>query len=177
MTLVAASTLLITGCAGSPAAPPTVTVTATVTAEPEAPPTPSAQSTSVLPIGQAAAFSFGTVTLHAVNLDSVPEPAPQPDDATDKWASIDVEACNTDTTAFSVNGSPWNLIATDNRSFEMSSVGYSQFPEPDYGFGENVVNPGECRRGWITFVVNKDATIDTVRYQNSEGDSAQWTLG
>ncbi|WDG17492.1 DUF4352 domain-containing protein [Microbacterium sp. Clip185] len=148
----------------------TVTVTETVTATPTTP-----AVAAPLAMGATAQFSTFSATVHSVQLESAPN-APAPQSAGNHWASVEVEGCNTGSQPFPVSGGPWQLVADDNRTFTMSSTGYSQFPEPDYGFGSGTLNPGECKRGWITFVVNDGAQITTVRYQNDLGEGARWAL-
>lgn len=167
---LAGAAILLTGCAGVTEPAPTVTVYETVTATPEVP-----ELEDVLAIGTVATFDSFTMVVHAVDLDSAPEPAPQPDRPENKWASADVEFCATagDT---SVTSYWWRMDSADNRHWEPSSSGYSAFPEPDYAFGEQAVPGGTCRRGWITFVVGKDAVLETVSYSNDKGTSAKWDI-
>lgn len=167
--------LLLSACAGEPA--PAVTVETTVTASPEAVPSPTPSPTTASPLatGETADFGQFSMTVHGVDLDPAPEPGPQPQRAEDKWASADVEYCtDADTT---VTDYWWRLHAADNRQYSASSTGYETFPEPAYAWGEVPVSAGTCHRGWITFVVGKDAQLTTVGYQNDRGDAARWAIG
>ncbi|WP_295787534.1 DUF4352 domain-containing protein [uncultured Microbacterium sp.] len=174
--IAALSVLFLAGCSAPADPAPTVTVTVTATPAAAAPsPTASAAAASALPLGEAKAFPDVTVTAHEFRPDSTPEPAPQPQTAGDRWASLDVEVCNTSSEQFTVSGNPWSLVAADNRTYSESSTGYDQFPQPRFAFGDQAVEAGMCRRGWITFVVNGDATINSIRYANTSGNIVRWT--
>lgn len=166
--------LLLAGCSASEPVPtPTVTVVQTVT--PEAPSEPVADADGPLAMGEPARFAGFSMTVHAVDLDPSPEPAPQPQRAEDKWASADIEYCtDSDTT---ITATWWRLVSTDSRQYQSSSTGYETFPEPAYAWGEVPVSAGTCHRGWLTFVVGKNAELESVRYANDKGDSADWLVG
>jgi hypothetical protein len=165
--------LLLTGCAGASAPTPTVTATPTPEAGPtEVPPEPADHA-----LGEVIEHSGGwKVTLHQVVLDSALD-GPQPEAPGDKWASIDIESCNGTTPDAYITTSPWRLVANDNRQFQSSSIGYNSFPNPDYAAGDTPIAANECIRGWITFVVARDAAITTVKYSPSLGDPIAWTVG
>lgn len=170
--------------AGEASPAPTVTVTATatatatetVTAIPEPPPEPEEPAA----VGETVEFENLSVTLHDIDLDPAPEPGPQPARESDKWVSADVELCS-DTLDGHFSSSQWSLVDTESRNFSSSSTGYSSFPDPSFAFGDEQISPGECRRGWITFVVNRDSILSSMRYdgssfQDPEGPSATWSL-
>lgn len=164
--------VLLSGCAATPAPAPTVTVTVEAAAEPT--PTPTPTPDGPLALGAVNDFLSFTMTVHSVNLDPAPAPAPQPESTSDKWVAADVEYCATiDST---ITSYWWRLSAADSRQYEPSSVGYSAFPEPAYAWGEVPVAAGNCHRGWITFTVNRDASLETVRYANDKGDFAEWAI-
>lgn len=180
---VALLAFALTSCAGTPADPVTVTVTETVTAEPE--PEPEQDETAAEEVEAPTTFAVGqtqtmddgwTVTVYAVDTDPAPN-APAPESAGTKWTAADVETCNSDSTGASVSSSPWNIVDTANRQFEPSSVGYQQFPEPSYGWGDVPIAPGECIRGWIVFTVAQDAQLTTVKYQPSGLEPMLWAIG
>lgn len=163
---------------------PTVTVTATatatatetVTATPEPPPEPEEPAA----VGETVELEDLSVTLHDIDLDPAPEPGPQPSGESDKWVSADVELCS-DTLDGYFSSRQWALVDTENRNFSSSNTGYNSFPEPSFAFGDEQISPGECRRGWITFVVNKDSNLSSLRYdgssfQDPEGQSVSWSL-
>ncbi|MEV8252020.1 hypothetical protein AB0O87_13985 [Microbacterium sp. NPDC076768] len=170
---LAGAGLLLTSCSTAEPAP-TVTVYETVMATPDTPDAPDPQE--VLALEAVATFDTFTLVVHAVDLDSAPEPAPQPDRPENKWASADVEFCATagDT---AVTSYWWRMDSADNRRWEPSSTGYSAFPAPAYAWGEQPVAGGTCHRGWITFVVGEDSALETVSYTNDKGDSAKWEIG
>jgi hypothetical protein len=152
----------------------------TVTATPEAVPKPTSTPTPVADpphaLGEVLTHSGDwKVTLHQVVLDSAVR-GPQPQNAADKWASIEVENCNGSEPDAYIGGMPWRLVASDNRQFQESSTGYSSFPEPSYAFGDTAIVPGECIRGWITFVVARDAVITGVKYSPSLGVPVLWPI-
>lgn len=179
--------LTLTACSsgeGATAAQPTVTVTATatatatetVTASPDPPPDPE----EPVSVGETVEFEDVSVTLHEIDLDPAPEPGPQPSRDSDKWVSTDVELCSHNLDGY-FSTSEWSLVDTENRQFGTSNTGYSSFPEPTFAFGDEQISPGECRRGWITFVVNEDSDLSSVNYdamalQNTQGQSAIWAL-
>ncbi|MEN2738252.1 DUF4352 domain-containing protein [Microbacterium sp. X-17] len=169
-----AGTVALSGCS-TPGPVPTVTVTRTVTVTASPAPVPSPAQATPLALGSTATANGATVTVHALDANSAPN-APAPQSANSKWASADVEVCNTGNAAISTSSQPWRLVGNGNLRFQPSSIGYNQFPEPDYTFGEETVAPGECRRGWITFVVQQDATLTAVTYTNSPGFIARWAL-
>lgn len=163
--------LLLTGCSAASEPAPTVTVVQTVAPEPVESAAP-AKPNGPLAIGEVAEFGTFTMTVHAVDLDPAPEPAPQPQRSEDKWVSVDVEFC---TTADSmISDSRWRIVAADNRQYQPSSTGYDAFPEPAYAWGEVTVPAGSCNRGWITFVVGKQAELKSIRYANDKGNAADW---
>lgn len=165
--------LFLAGCsAADPAPAPTVTVTHTITETVTPTPAPPVEP---LAIGVLADAGYMTVAVHAVDAASAPD-APAPESANSKWASVDVEVCNTSNGEFSTSSTPWRLVGNENLRFEPASIGYNQFPEPDYTFGEEVLSPGDCRRGWVTFAVTTDATLTGVNYTSSEGFAARWAV-
>lgn len=82
--------------------------------------------------------------------------APQPEEqAGYVWGAADVKVCLGKAAAESVSVShgPWVLSYADDTTIAPSSTGYRQFPEPEYPWGDKVLAPGRCIRGWITFPV------------------------
>lgn len=180
--LAAASLMLsLTACSGSgePGATATVTVTATatatVTATPSPSPTPTPAAPDAIGVGQMQESGGWKVTVHSVDMNPAPD-APAPDSAGTKWVAADVETCNPDVAGAEITNSPWRLIDDRSRQFEPSSLGYNQFPQPSYGFGDTPIAPGQCIRGWIVFVVAKDAKLTTVLYQPATLDPLHWTI-
>jgi hypothetical protein len=48
---------------------------------------------------------------------------------------------------------PWALTYPDGSVIEPSSIGYRQFPQPEYPWDERQVPWNRCVRGWVTFGV------------------------
>lgn len=99
--------------------------------------------------------------------------APKPDQDGFEWAAADVEVCAKE--AGFLNNSVWVLIYADHTRFEPSSVGYRQFPEPEYPWADTDVTAGQCVRGWITFAVPAGQRPVTVHYQ-PDGFQADWQV-
>jgi hypothetical protein len=121
-----------------------------------------------------AEFETFTMTVHGVDLDPAPAPAPQPQRETDKWAAAHVEYCSTPEST--ITSYWWRMNDAENRQYQPSDTGYDAFPQPAYAWGEVPVAPNSCHRGWITFVVGKDAALQTVSYVNDKGHSASWAI-
>jgi hypothetical protein len=172
--------LLLAGCSSTTDAPaPTVTVTQTVTPEASPSPTASPTPTPAAPVPTIGVpFTHSSdwkVTLHQVVLDSAPE-GPQPPNPSDRWSSIEIENCNGSHPNAYLSSNPWRMVSSDNRQFQPSSTGYVTFPEPDITFGETAIAPGECIRGWFTFVTARDAVITSVKYTPVTGDTITWVI-
>ncbi len=166
--------LALAGCSAADAEPaPTVTVTETITASPEPAPAPTADQP--LAYGESASVTQAGLTVHGVNLDPAPT-APEPQSPTDKWVSADIEICNESPEGFNFSAATWSLVDSENRSFEQSSLGYNQFPQPDYAFGDEYLAAGDCHRGWLTFVANETSTFVEVEYRNTLGEGASWAI-
>jgi hypothetical protein len=92
------------------------------------------------------------------------------------WAAIDVKICALKSDAapdgISVSNGPWTLVYADDSQIEASSVGYNQFPKPEYPFGEKLLAPGRCVRGWITYgVPGKKRPVYNERHARTVLDS------
>ncbi|TDW29526.1 hypothetical protein EDD25_1232 [Cryobacterium psychrophilum] len=171
----AGAVLLLAGCAGAaePAVAEPVIQAATPTVTPSPTPTPT-PADAVPTIGVPYTHNGDwTVTLHELVLDSAPD-GPQPPNTSDRWSSIDVENCNGSTPEAYLTSDPWRLVSSDNRQFQASSTGYSSFPEPNLTFGDAAIAPGECIRGWFTFVTARDASITEVKYAPASGEGIRW---
>lgn len=68
------------------------------------------------------------------------------------------------TIAGTITNDPWSLIGNDSGSYDPSNIGYAQFPQPQYPFGEHPVSAGECVRGWIVLDVLRSVAITKIRY-------------
>jgi hypothetical protein len=90
--------------------------------------------------------------------------ATRPDQAGFEWGAADVKVCLIGGSAY-VNNQPWSLVWDDSTRAEPSHIGYQQFPQPEYPFGDTVVQAGRCVRGWITFPVPVGKKPAMVEYQ------------
>ncbi|WDM42537.1 hypothetical protein KV395_04300 [Microbacterium luteolum] len=170
--------VLITGCTAKDEAEPSKTPSAsTPSATPAETPTPTPDPV-VNVVGSTVELSSGsTVAVLGYEPASAPE-APLPQQASSHWVSIDVQVCNNTADDGSASTAPWTLRDSDSRSYESSSTGYNQFPNPQYAWGDVDLFAGECLRGWITFPVLDGATLTNVRYVSpSTGDRVDWVLG
>ncbi|OWV13594.1 hypothetical protein [Micromonospora wenchangensis] len=113
---------------------------------------------------------------------NVARTAPRPDEQPGYvWAAIDVKVCALKSDAapngISVSNGPWTLVYADDSQIEASSVGYNQFPEPGYPFGEKTLAPSRCVRGWITFgVPGKQRPVAVEYAPDREPIPPRWTV-
>lgn len=120
-----------------------------------------------LSIGKPAIFNDGTkITVYKFDPE-VAADGPQPDSDTDKWVAADLEVCVAEDSY--ISSLPWSIRDTENHNFTPSSTGYNSFPEPNYTWGDEALSSGDCRRGWLVFVVNKDADLTTISYNGGDG--------
>lgn len=168
--------LIMTACGGTKTKTVTVTstvpgptTTVTVTASPTPSPTTGDTSRVPLALGRTWTSAEATATVYAYTPDAATG-APPPQDPSRKWEAIDVKVCSA--VGGSVSNQPWSLVGSEAGSYNPSSTGYNQFPEPQYPFGDRAVNKGECVRGWIVFDVLRTAVITKIRYsvQSSAGE-------
>lgn len=183
-TAVAAACLVLAGCSSStakPAAAPTVFVTQTVAAAPstiQSAPATAAADPGILALGKTAPVQYAdgsgigaTVTVYGYK-QPVATSAPHPDQAGYVWSAADVKVCvKQDVT---ISNEPWTLVYADSTDAEPSSIGYRQFPEPSYPFGDKEVKAGRCVRGWITFAVPKAKKPTMVEYSLTDGSVVDW---
>lgn len=170
--------VLLVGCSTpTDATEPSASPTPTATKSPTPTPTPT-QEPVVNVIGSTVELSTGaTAVVLGYESASAPD-APLPQDPGNHWVSLDVQVCNNSTTDSYATTNPWTLRDSDNRSYDSSSVGYNQFPNPQYAWGEVPLIAGECLRGWITFPVLDGAVLTTARYVSpATGDHVDWVLG
>lgn len=100
---------------------------------------------------------------------------PQPVDAGHPdsyvWAGVDVEVCVPTELPADLEGEPiyvsnyvWSLLYENGAIVDPSSTGYSGFLEPEYPWGDQLVSPGQCVRGWITYAVEGGQRPTKVQY-------------
>jgi len=107
---------------------------------------------------------------------------PQPRDAGSEpgfvWSAALVETCVGQEPAgsASISNGPWSLAYNDNTAITASSTGYSNFPSPEFPFGEKQVFPGHCVRGWITFAVPGNKRPVAIRYSPEGVPPREWAV-
>jgi hypothetical protein len=191
---IAALAIALTGCDGDQAAPtpaaatgsPTVPASLTpspssASPSPTASPSPSVDPYALLPMGKSFTKTnrSATATVYSYR-HNVARSAPRPDEQPGYvWGAIDVKVCisKTFTGEAYVNTNPWTLAYADDTQIESSSVGYQQFPEPEYPWGDKRVAAGRCIRGWITFPVPAKPRPVAVEYApDSEPVAPRWEV-
>lgn len=113
--------------------------------------TPATQSAAkTYKFGEKAGNAQVTATAYAFK-QPVAKGATPPDQEGFEWGAADVEVCPAaDGTVAHDN---WHLVYADHTVMDPSSIGYQQFPQPEYPWDERQVIGGRCIRGWITFAV------------------------
>lgn len=146
-----------------------------VTVAPTPPPTRT--------VGETAATSVGTVTVHEyrpdVTLDSLPETPGA------HWAGIDAEFCwkkplppdgNGPVSSIRLGWEYWSVFDSENRRFAaFTSRPAPEFPTPGYPRGEGI-RLGQCARGWIMVPVPNTVKVTEVRYKNKADPPAIWAV-
>lgn len=96
--------------------------------------TPSPPGPEVLALGQTFTAPSGTrATAYRVVRPAAPD-APRPEVANSEWAALEVEVCvaaPVPPDAF-VTGESWKLQDSNNGQYGRASVGYLQFPIPEF---------------------------------------------
>ena len=182
--VTAVAALTLAGCADKPPAkhtaapPPSPSVSTTA-----ASPIPTASSTpppsptpSVHPLGQQVTGPNGlaTATVYAYK-QPVATSATRPSQAGYEWGAADVQVCAVHD-EIGVSHGPWALVYADNTTIEPSSIGYQQFPLPEYPWDEKKLQPGRCVRGWITFPAPKGKRPTMVEYTPAEDPPTDWQV-
>jgi hypothetical protein len=142
--------------------------------------TPPAATTGAATPAVPAALTFGvkadsgkgTAVAHAYK-QPVATKAPKPDEDGFEWGAADVEVCAR--SAGYLNNGSWVLVYADHTRIEASSIGYQQFPKPEYPSGDTDVVAGQCIRGWITYPVPAGKKPSAVHYQ-PQGFQADWLV-
>lgn len=180
---------LISGALAALALRSDVTTAAPPAASP-APPTNPAPSSTPSPtpspihaLGETAALdAIADVTAYAFKQPVAPN-ATKPDQPGFVWAAIDVKACagagDGTHAGITVTNDPWGLTYADSTYIEHSPIGYQQFPQPSYPWGEHALNWGQCVRGWITFAVPADRRPVTIEYRpggEAAGQIITWKI-
>jgi hypothetical protein len=170
ITLAATRTPATTPAARQTQAPPAAT---TATSTPAAAAASAAsQAPAVLKFGAKADGQKMTSTAYAYK-QPVAQKAPPPDQDGFEWGAADVEVCAKGTGY--LNNGAWVLVYADHTRIQPSSIGYQQFPEPEYPSGDTDVTIGQCIRGWITYPVPTGKRPVAVHYQ-PQGFQADWQV-
>jgi len=148
--------------ASTPTAAAPVTTATAVTATP-----------STLNLGAKTTTARGSTAIAYAYKQPVAKNAPPPDQDGFEWGAADVEICPV-TTNIVVNGS-WRLIYADNTTIDPSSIGYQQFPEPAFPWGEREVAGGRCVRGWIVYPAPIGKKPKYIEFA-PEGFTADWAV-
>lgn len=138
-----------------------------------------AKSTAPDPLGSELSFTGDGQTAARVtvlNFDPAAAPeAPAPPGG-GHWVGAEVQTCIDGAEApIGVGWSQWSVLDATNGRYPASSLTYNQFPRPEYPVGSEVVNVGECVRGWVVFPVADGAAIDRVRYTPNQSVNATWS--
>lgn len=148
-------------------------------------PSPTFDPTAPLAMGKTFATADGVATAMVYSYrHNVARTAPRPEEQPGYvWAAIDVKVCahkpagEQEHQGIAVSNSPWTLVYADDSQIEASSVGYNQFPEPEYPFGEKAVAWGRCIRGWITYPVPGEKRPIAVEYApEGQAVAPRWTV-
>lgn len=187
VTIIAtAAILLVSSCSSSGTPKPTASAggapSATETPTPEALPTesPTEIGSTVISLGDTTQISYtdgpgtGSLTVYSYK-QPVASSAPRPQTSGYTWGAIDVKECAGENDT--VNNSPWTLVYGDDTQLEPSSLGYNQFPEPEFPFGDKNLPSGRCVRGWIVFPVPKTTKPTMVEFAlGGDGSVIDWQL-
>lgn len=163
---------------GSPTAAPSLAAEATSAApKVQAPQTSApAPAKSAPKLGQEVAWPDGLKVTAFAWKQPVAKSAPKPSEdgapAGYVWGALDVQVCVPNQATLS--NLPWYVRYADNTTIEPSSTGYSQFPKPEYIWGERNVAAGSCTRGWITFAVPGDVRPVSAVYSVEDKREATW---
>lgn len=177
----AVAVLVLMGAAGGavwfltrPTAPPPVSATGGAPTVQARTPTRTAAPAPVRKAGETVAWDDGLkATAYSFSVP-VAKGAPRPDEPGYTWGAIDVQLCVGSVSV--INDAPWYLRYADNTTIEPSSIGYNQFPKPEYPSGDRNVSAGTCTRGWITFAVPANTRPVKVVYSPPDTEPAEWAI-
>lgn len=151
-----------TTAASSPSPSPAAT---SASPSPAAPTSPAGPVTHAL--GETVSFDIASATVYSYK-QPVAAGAPTPDQDGYVWGAVDLKVCaihpDANTQTAYVNQVPWSLVYADSTLAQPSSVGYRQFPQPEYPSGDTTIAWGQCIRGWITFPVPAKSRPTMVEY-------------
>jgi hypothetical protein len=207
MTAAAAAVLVLTGCGDNTSPTTTAASSAPVVAASEPEPdlsdgqvipstsatfsSPTAASTPADPqLGAVQSFTDWDGDLKVTVLSykqPVAKSAPTPDQKGYEYGSLVVRVCNDDDHTQTVNTSPFRLLYSDDTEIESVNTGYSQFPQPEFPWGDHSVRAGKCVKGSVVFEVpkrkrpvqvayNVDSFVDDETLSMTDGSVYVWKL-
>lgn len=152
------------------------TTTAAPTESPEPTETTPAGPT-VEKLGETVDESVLTVRLVDYRASVPPAETAEPGN---RWDAILVKMCNTGITPEQgpetvFTSYSWQLQDSDDGTYEVSSLGYNQFPSPEFP-DEKALAIGKCVKGWIVYPVPKDAKIKRAAFVYDNEDKALWSV-
>lgn len=166
--------LTLTGCAADPPAAPAVAASP-LAAAPSSAPAPTGPQRTLL--GRTATLAGAGVTATAYRYKG--GPVPQDDNL---YAAVDVKVCNKLTEPVNVSGRPWTLLYADDTTAgpDQGVVGWATLLNLSE-FGERILRPGACHRGWVIWDVPSRARPVAVEYGPTAGDDtdvvpASWVI-
>ncbi|MHB9855814.1 hypothetical protein ACSYGO_42130 [Streptomyces krungchingensis] len=93
------------------------------------------------------------------------------------WAVLDVKVCaDEDSTNVLVAQQPWQLGFPDGTRVAAPLISGAGVPGPEYPVDGDLVRPGTCLRGKITFSVEKGTRPDRIVYGPEGRDPVQWAV-
>ncbi|MET4610654.1 hypothetical protein ABIC28_001632 [Rhodococcus sp. PvR044] len=141
---------------------------------------PSTVSKAPEPLGSELTFTGDeggvTARVSVLNFNPAAAPGAPAPSGGGHWVSAEVQTCvDASPSPMSVSWSEWSVLDATNGRYPVSGLTYNQFPRPEYPVGSEVVNVGECVRGWVVFPVADGAAIDRVRYTPNQSVNATWS--
>jgi hypothetical protein len=165
----------------TPAVAAAVTSSAAAPATTAAAPSPTPPVEQLLAMGRTATPDpQASATVYAYK-QPVARSATRPEQAGYTWGAADVKVCASkepvgNQAGISVSHGPWVLAYADSTEAEPSSVGYQQFPLPEYPWGDHDLAWGRCVRGWIVFPVPSDKRPAAVEYRPQDDPVTDWKV-
>lgn len=159
---IVVAALALAGCSSSAAAtattspPVTVTATTTATVTVSMTPTFAPATAKLLPLGTA--YEQKTVKLTVSEVKGFPKGQhDQP------MFGAMTQACNVTASPVTFSSYRWTVAAADGSTFQVTNIVYRSDPTPLYP-SEQVVDSGQCIKGWLLYEVPSGMTIDQIRY-------------
>lgn len=148
----------------------------TTTGQPNVAATPGAPSPAapkVLKLGETKTDAIGKAVVYAYK-QPVATKAPRPEQEGFEWGAAEVEVCALADDVY-INNSTWHLVYADHTLIEASHIGYQQFPEPSFPWGDKDLAKGRCVRGWITYGVPAGKRPVTIEHDVKDAFT-EWSI-